>query len=186
MDTPERKTGELHHHRWSAPEIRYFVTVCISDHRSGLMTPGLRDLILESVQRSDSRQDTATFAFAIMPDHVHRLFRLGTRLSLGRVVGRFKVESRIGLAEAGLCWQRDFFEHRLRAEESVEKYGRYIFLNPYRAGLLKLNAIWLGWLCPNPAQFEFLARLNRDGFIPQEWIGPRGTIEENEIQIGRD
>jgi REP element-mobilizing transposase RayT len=186
MVVTERKTKELHHHRWSAPEIRYFVTMCICARRSGLIATGLRDLILGAVRKSDSIQDTATFAFTVMPDHIHWLFRLGQRLSLGRVVGKFKRETRVELANAGLDWQRDFFEHRLRPEEGIEGYGRYIFLNPYRADLLKLNTIWPGWWCPNPAQFEFLAILNRDGFVPREWLGAEETIGEDAIQAGRD
>jgi hypothetical protein len=119
-----------------------------------------------------------------MPDHIHWLFRIGKRLSLGRVVGRFKVETRMKLVNAGLSWQRDFFEHRLRARETFEEYGRYIFLNPYRAGLLELNAHWLGWWCPDPAQFEFLGVLNRDECVPKEWIGAQQTMGEDGIPPG--
>jgi REP element-mobilizing transposase RayT len=186
MGTSQRKTEELHHHRWSAPENRYFVTVCIADRRPGLMATGLRDLILGRVRESDFVQDTETFAFTVMPDHIHWLLRLGHRLSLGRVVGRFKAETRLGLAETQLYWQRDFFEHRLRAEETVERYGQYIFLNPYRAELLKLDAVWRGWLCPKTAQFEFLAQIDQLGFVPREWIGADETIGHDGIQTGRD
>lgn len=182
----ERRTPELHAHRWSAPEVRYFVTVCTSDHRPGLMATATRELLFRAAQRSDTLQDTSTFAFTVMPDHLHWLFQLGHRLSLGRIVARFKADTHAGLAAAGLRWQRDFFERRLREEESVEDYGRYIFLNPYQAGLLTPSEGWTGWWCPRPGQLEFLARLNPDGSIPREWLDAKGEIEESGIQTGRD
>lgn len=114
--------------------------------------------------------DTTTIAFTVMPDHVHWLFQLGARLSLGRVIGRFKAETRASLAGAGLRWQRDYFERRLRPDESSEDFGRYIFLNPYRADLLRLESTWPGWSCPDVERMEFLSQLNPDGSVPREWI----------------
>jgi hypothetical protein len=35
-------------------------------------------------------------------------------------------------------WHRDFFEHRLRKDESFRQKADYILLNPVRAGLTKL------------------------------------------------
>jgi REP element-mobilizing transposase RayT len=181
-----RKTGELHVCRWSSPEIRYFITMCTSDHGCCLNAPSVQGEILDAVKRSDTLGDTDTFAFVVMPDHIHWLVRLGHRLSLGRTIARLKAESRLGLAGIKMRWQRDFFEHRLRAEESAEDYGRYVFLNPYRAGLLELNGCWGGWWCPRPNRFEFLGMLNADGSVPREWITSHGDTGEREIHTGRE
>ena len=120
---------------------------------------------------SDESGDTITDACTVMPDHLHWLFRLGGRLTLGRVVARFKANTKMSLAGGGLAWQRDFFEHRLRAEESVEDYGRYIFLNAYRAALLRPGDSWAGWWCPRPETFEFTGLLGANGSPPTEWLG---------------
>jgi putative transposase len=183
---PIRGTSELHGYRWSAPETRYFVTACTRERRRGLEVRLVADTIIKSLANSESLKDTATLALCIMPGHIHWLFVLGRRLSLGRVVARLKAESRGTLASAGLAWQRDFFEHRLRADESVEDYGRYVFLNPYRAGLLAPNAAWAGWWCPRPEQLGFLARLNPDGSVPREWLGAAEWFHADGIQTGRD
>ena len=39
-------------------------------------------------------------------------------------------------------WQRDFFEHRLRRDESYREKADYILLNPLRAGLVQKVEDW--------------------------------------------
>jgi putative transposase len=39
-------------------------------------------------------------------------------------------------------WQRDFFEHRLRKEESFREKTDYILANPLRAGLVERVEDW--------------------------------------------
>jgi len=114
--------------------------------------------------------DLKNYCSTVMPDHVHWLFQLGARLSLGRVVARWKATTCQLLSANGLEWQRDFFERRLREEESVESYGLYVFLNPYRKKLISENESWPHWRVWNPAIFEFSVKM-RDGALPQrEWL----------------
>jgi len=42
----------------------------------------------------------------------------------------------------GISWQRDFFDHRLRREESLRDKSDYILQNPVRAGLVKRAGDW--------------------------------------------
>ena len=42
----------------------------------------------------------------------------------------------------GIRWQRDFFDHRLRREESEREKADYVLRNPERAGLV---AQWEEW-----------------------------------------
>jgi len=170
-----RRTEQLHAYRWSEAGIRYFVTACTCDRKTGLQTEPVRSLKRQSVIQSDQRQDTETIAFTVMPDHVHWLFRLGLRLSLGRVVARFKSQTRASLAGVGAEWQRDFFEHRLRATESSEDYARYIYLNPYRAALVSAGN-WQGWWTPDSEKLRFFEHLGVDVTPPAEWIGQREAV----------
>ena len=39
-------------------------------------------------------------------------------------------------------WQRDFFEHRLRKEESFRQKVDYVLANPVRAGLVQRTEDW--------------------------------------------
>jgi putative transposase len=42
----------------------------------------------------------------------------------------------------GISWHRDFFEHRLRQDESFREKADYILLNPVRAGLVQTPEDW--------------------------------------------
>lgn len=44
----------------------------------------------------------------------------------------------------GIRWQRDFFDHRLRCEESEREKADYILRNPERAGLVDCWENWPG------------------------------------------
>ena len=42
----------------------------------------------------------------------------------------------------GIIWQHDFFDHRLRHDESLEEKANYILQNPARAGLVARAEEW--------------------------------------------
>ena len=60
-----------------------------------------------------------------------------TRLS--SLIRDFK---RITSRTAKVNWQRNFFDHRLRHDESEDEKAAYIRENPARAGLIGLNDEW--------------------------------------------
>jgi hypothetical protein len=67
-------------------------------------------------------------------------------------------------------WQRDFWERRVRADEATEDYARYVLLNPYRAGLVRVGESWPWTWLPDPARWEFATALGPHGEPPAEWI----------------
>ncbi len=119
--------------------------------------------------------DVDLLAATIMPDHVHLLFTLGERLSVGQVTGKFKTLAR-ARGQAAWRWQQDGYEHRLRPDESTDDYAFYIFMNPYRAGLCAVSQAWPRWVCPEPTRFRFLQHLDSTGAPPPEWLGTIETI----------
>jgi hypothetical protein len=50
----------------------------------------------------------------------------------------------------GIVWQRDFFEHRLRSDESWREKADYILANPVRKGLVKSAEDWAYVFIPQP------------------------------------
>ena len=74
-----------------------------------------------------------------MPDHLHAIVSVGEETSLSSLIGNFK---RATAKFAGVEWQRNFFDHRLRHDESMESKAAYIRQNPLRAGLVSPESEW--------------------------------------------
>lgn len=125
--------------------------------------------------------DWQLLAATVMPDHVHVLFTLGERLSLDRVIAKLKARGRS--ADAVWRWQANVFEHRLRADEDAEDYAFYIFMNPYRAGLVEAGGPWPGWVRSAEWRWRFEDGLNSEGVPPAEWLDQVKAVA-GRIQIG--
>ncbi len=75
----------------------------------------------------------------LMPDHVHCLVSFPATESMSVVITAWK---HYLARQYALQWQRDFFDHRLRGDESYDEKANYIRQNPVRAGLVKTSAEW--------------------------------------------
>ncbi|MCP5551666.1 MAG: IS200/IS605 family transposase [Akkermansiaceae bacterium] len=67
-----------------------------------------------------------------MPDHVHGFFRFDADRGMKGAIADWK---RWTARQAGIVWQKGFFDHRLRSMDSLMEKRSYILLNPVRAGL---------------------------------------------------
>jgi putative transposase len=72
-----------------------------------------------------------------MPDHLHLIAYFPEDIST--IVHKWKRWTSRNLA---IDWQRDFFDHRLRRDESFDEKADYILQNPVRAGLVKTSEEW--------------------------------------------
>ena len=82
-------------------------------------------------------EDQETLAACLMPDHLHWLLADAGRMI--RAVQRFKSEATLRArchGFQGRIWQRSFWDHVLRREESTYLVARYVVENPVRAGLV--------------------------------------------------
>ena len=175
---PQRQTKRLRKGRVSVPGARYFVTFCSQYRRAGLTAPAIEAGLVAVWRQQHQNEEIALQCATVMPDHVHILFTLGHTLSLSQIIRKFKSQSKRLLGGASMQWQANFFEHRLRPEVTLEPFARYIFLNPYRQGLLPLDAEWSGWVLSRRYHPEFLGNL-RDGHYPHpEWLGDAPTAAE--------
>ena len=75
----------------------------------------------------------------LMPDHLHMLVSVPGDADLSNLVRDFK---RITAKIAKIRWQRNFFDHRLRHDESEAEKFEYICQNPVRAGLAAAADEW--------------------------------------------
>lgn len=77
--------------------------------------------------------------FLLMPDHLHALLAFPPHESMRAVWRDWK---RFTARTAGVAWERDVFEHRLRNDGNVELKARYIRENPVRQGLVATAEEW--------------------------------------------
>lgn len=150
------------------PSTRYFLTLCTQGREPVLTEPAHAERLVATWRTLQEAGDLTLLAATVMPDHVHALFILEDRLPLERVMAKYKTLAR----DRGCVrwrWQQNGYEHRLRENEDSSDYGFYIFMNPYRAGLIATSRPWPWWLCPEPSRLAFLANLN-EGCPPHEWL----------------
>lgn len=146
--------------RLSIPTARYFLTLGTDRRQTGLSSPRIAAALRSEIDALDADASWYLHGAVIMPDHLHFLATLGSRLTLGQAIGRLKAKTRALLATTKLRWQGNYFDHRLRPDDSIESVLRYMFLNPYRGQLLppteRYPWFWLGaeeseWFHATPA-----------------------------------
>ena len=167
---PIRRTADLLIGRQSIPGATYFVTLCETNRHPALLDPPVALEIRNSLDRLHASDDFTLIAATVMPDHVHLLGVLGPRLSISRLIGKFKADTHRVLRPRGLEWQENFYEHRLRDGNETEPFARYIFLNPYRAKLIGLSKKWPLWRRWGDVRFAFEAMVAQTNSVPSAWI----------------
>jgi putative transposase len=148
VHTPGRGDGALRRHRVSVPAASYFLTLCATTRRADRIRVEVASAIVAELSAIERDEHWVQRAGVLMPDHLHLFVRLNGGLALSRCVARLKARTRIALSTKGWVWQPNYYEHRLRPGEPVAAVIRYLYLNPYRAGLLRSGEsypwYWLG------------------------------------------
>jgi putative transposase len=141
--SPKRNTGPnaLRRGRVSVPHAAYFVTICV-EPRLPVLIPDIAPSLLGETHRMAASAVWTLRCLTVMPDHLHLLFALGERLTLSQSIARLKTRTKSLLGDCGTDWQDNFYAHRLRPDDSVEATLRYIWLNPYQAGLISAGKNW--------------------------------------------
>jgi len=86
------------------------------------------------------------YAWCIMPDHIHFLLQDGEPISFIRLFkGKMTPAARAVEPERRL-WQRSFYDHALRKQESISNVACYIWENPVRGAIVKepIEYSWSG------------------------------------------
>ena len=119
---------------WVADGALYFITIHAAKSGNDQFTQAeTGTILLEAVQHYHDSHRWFARLFLLMPDHVHALLAFPREESMRRVVADWK---RYTVRRGGVRWQRDFFDHRLRSDESWELKAGYIRTNPVRKGLI--------------------------------------------------
>ena len=118
----------------------YFITMCCNaKRRNQLCRKWTAQQIFKTAQMYDQQGVWYLELMLLMPDHLHALVAIDGEASLSKIISDFK---RATAKFGDIRWQRNFFDHRLRHDESLEEKAEYIRNNPVRAGLVRGPDDW--------------------------------------------
>lgn len=170
-DSPRSRPGfsALRRGRVSAVGAEYFLTLTLrrplAPGRS-LAAPDLLERLRHRWIELEAEKHWCVHCAVVMPDHVHLLVTL-LGAELAQVVRLFKGPLSPALRTCGLHWQGNYFDHRLRTDDALEPIARYMWLNPYRAGLVDASEVWGGWWCS--AEVSMRVDGGASDAPPSEW-----------------
>jgi putative transposase len=120
---------------------RYFVTACVYNRRNLLADPVIHEILRKHWTKSLDLYGWVIGSYVVMPDHVHFFCAdAEAKKSLSRMVGAWKEWSSkeicFLLGMQAPLWQKEFFDHLIRSNESYSEKWEYIIQNPVRGGLV--------------------------------------------------
>jgi REP element-mobilizing transposase RayT len=127
----------------------YFITICVAERQKLLADDDAFAVLRSEWQAAHSRYGWSVGRFVVMPDHIH-FFCVSDEAeparSLSEFIGGFKqwtakaILRRLEMPPP--LWQREFFDHVLRSNESYESKWLYVRDNPVPAGLARNADGW--------------------------------------------
>jgi putative transposase len=137
---PRRKILRHDVPSWIPEGATFFITInSLPRGQNQLATPAVATALMESIATRVERGHWWPRLVLFMPDHLHALMVFPTDQDLPKIVRDWK---RYTARKIGIRWQRDFFDHRIRNERSLEEKWNYVAQNPIRAGLVTSPDDW--------------------------------------------
>ena len=130
----------------------YFIMACTGDRRRILARRSVHDAFVHFAEEG-LRHGAWLGAYVPMPDHIHAFVAFDEeKIQLPAWMKSLKNTLSKTLRSDGISgphWQKGFFDHVLRSEESYDQKWHYVRENPVRAGLVKSWDQWVffGELC---------------------------------------
>jgi putative transposase len=137
---PTRKTLSHTTPPWIPEGSTFFITInCNLRGHNQLANPAIASMVEESMLVRIDRGYWWPRLILLIPDHLHTLMVFSPDQEMVKVISDWK---RYLARHARLHWQRDFFDHRIRNEASLQEKWHYILQNPVRAGLVTAADQW--------------------------------------------
>jgi REP element-mobilizing transposase RayT len=103
-----------------------------------LAKPGVAGMVADALRHFDGKR-YRMFAWCVMPNHVHTVFRPLPGYELSRIMHSWKSftskEANRVLGRSGTFWEREYFDHLIRDEEEFQRIVQYVLDNPAKANL---------------------------------------------------
>ena len=137
---PQRKSLPHNIPAWVESGSMYFLTLCCKPRgHNQLCRPDVASRLFESASHRHGKGEWFVRLIVLMPDHLHALLSVQSEQALTKSIRLWKS---FLARHVGIIWQRDFFEHRVRHDESWEAKADYMRANPVRAGLASDISNW--------------------------------------------
>ena len=125
----------------------FFITTCTENRRKILDNHASANIIENELVMAKERHGWYVGRYVIMPDHIHFFCSPDEEAKdLRRFMQAWKEWTSKRLArECGIfehIWQKEFFDHMLRSEDSYQEKWQYVLNNPVRAGFAKKAEEW--------------------------------------------
>jgi CTP:molybdopterin cytidylyltransferase MocA/REP element-mobilizing transposase RayT len=132
----------------------FFLTICVQGRAKLLAKDEVHTRLRQFLQASPRDYGWWPSCYVIMPDHIHLLVRQGEpprggtcseaseRGAQPTTLGEWVKALKAVVGGHAVKWQRGFFDHVLRSEESEAEKWEYIRQNPVRADLVSRAKEW--------------------------------------------
>ena len=139
--------------RWECTNATYSVrSSLIRERRENLTRPDLASIVQGALHYQDGRRCALHF-YSIMPDHLHAVIEPLPRedgcIPLPEIMHALKSftahQINRAVGRRGTLWLDEGFNRIIRSQEEYWDWYNYIWLNPWRAGLVDDPHDWPWW-----------------------------------------
>ncbi|MGC1107531.1 MAG: transposase [Candidatus Acidiferrales bacterium] len=144
MQTFIRKRNRLPANVYQGPHS-YFLTLCCHERQKLFLNAALVQALLDLLGNACAAHSFEICAYCFMPDHFHVLLTShDLSANLPSLVRAFKGVAAARARQSGIAnlWQKGFYDHVIRATDSLPRVTEYILTNPVRAGLANTPTEW--------------------------------------------
>jgi len=119
---------------------RYSLTFCVRRRAHVFIDARVVSELLEQISQAAAEHQFEILAYCFMPDHLHLLVEARSSdsdlISFANLVKQ-RTSFTYRRSHAERLWQKGYFEHIVRNDESTQIVAKYVLENPVRAGLVK-------------------------------------------------
>ena len=123
---------------YRVPGAVFSLTIGTNGRRPVFGDPSAANSAIAVLTRLASQRAVMVYGYCIMPDHIHLVISVPPTYDVPTFVGQFKNLTQRAVWQLGIVgtfWQKSFWDHAIRSNESLEETVRYVLNNPVRRGL---------------------------------------------------
>ena len=157
--------SQLRKARLSQPSGLYFLTKCAA--QGCIFSEQQRTSVVDALYWYRSLGQMRLHAFVVMTDHWHALLSLGSIENLSILMRNICRNAGFLSRKTSepICWQKGFYDHKIREHENVVDIVRYIEANPVRKELTAQLECW-PWSSAHP---QFIGHNDRSWLGHERW-----------------